>query len=55
MQTLFEAFKSGNLVPSYLLKWLDDMSSELIKLEQEATPSGWLLQWDRYAIFYKEP
>lgn len=47
---MYDAFQSGSLMSTYLSKWLDDMSSELIKLEQDATPVGWLLQWDRYAI-----
>lgn len=37
----------GSLKANYFEKWLSDTSSELIKLEQEAAPSGWLLQWDR--------
>ncbi|KAJ8976330.1 hypothetical protein NQ317_010097 [Molorchus minor] len=46
-ETLFEAMKSDGLKLSYLRKWLDQTCSELIKLEKEAAPEGWLLQWDR--------
>ncbi|XP_023012734.2 uncharacterized protein [Leptinotarsa decemlineata] len=46
-EMLFIAMKDGGLKLSYLKKWLSDTCSELIKLEKEATPAGWLLQWDR--------
>lgn len=47
LQTLCAAMTDGSLRANYFEKWLSDTSSELIKLEQEAAPSGWLLQWDR--------
>ncbi|XP_008199606.1 formin-binding protein 4 [Tribolium castaneum] len=47
VETLYIALKSGNLKHTYLKQWLDEKCSELIKLEKEATPEGWLLQWDR--------
>ncbi|XP_044258184.1 formin-binding protein 4-like [Tribolium madens] len=47
LETLYIALKSGNLKQTYLKQWLDEKCSELIKLEKEATPEGWLLQWDR--------
>ncbi|KAK4882580.1 hypothetical protein RN001_005899 [Aquatica leii] len=47
METLYEAMQAGSLTLGYLLKWLKQTCSELIKLEKEAAPSGWLLQWDR--------
>ncbi|CAG9769243.1 unnamed protein product [Ceutorhynchus assimilis] len=46
-ETLFLAMKEGGLKLSYLFKWLKEMCSELINLEKEAAPEGWLLQWDR--------
>ncbi|CAH1176320.1 unnamed protein product [Phaedon cochleariae] len=46
-ETLFSAMNEGGLKLSYLQKWLKEMCSELVKLEKEATPDGWLLQWDR--------
>ncbi|XP_066150677.1 formin-binding protein 4-like [Euwallacea fornicatus] len=46
-ETLFLAMKEGGLKLSYLYKWLKEMCSELVKLEKEAAPEGWLLQWDR--------
>lgn len=46
-QTLYAALKQGSLNTKYFHDWLNDTCTDLIKLEQEATPSGWLLQWDR--------
>ncbi|KAJ8956761.1 hypothetical protein NQ314_006635 [Rhamnusium bicolor] len=46
-ETLFMAMKDGGLKLSYLQKWLNETCSDLIKLEKEAAPEGWLLQWDR--------
>ncbi|KAL1506483.1 hypothetical protein ABEB36_005842 [Hypothenemus hampei] len=46
-ETLYSAMKEGGLRLSYLRKWLNDMCSELVKLEKESAPEGWLLQWDR--------
>lgn len=42
------AMNDGALKLSYLQKWLKETCSELIKLEKEATPTGWMLQWDKY-------
>lgn len=39
--------KSGDLKLSYLERWLNETCSNLINLEKDATPDGWLLQWDR--------
>lgn len=47
-ETLFEAMQTGALQFDYLNKWLSSTCSDLIKLEKEATPDGWLLHWDRY-------
>ncbi|KAF2879202.1 hypothetical protein ILUMI_26957 [Ignelater luminosus] len=47
LETLYEAVKAGGLTTSYLYKWLKETCAELVKLEKEAAPSGWLLQWDR--------
>lgn len=47
-QTLFVAMQDGGLKLSYLQKWLNETCSELVKLEKEATPEGWILLWDRY-------
>ncbi|KAF5289463.1 hypothetical protein FQR65_LT11836 [Abscondita terminalis] len=47
METLYEAMQAGSLTLDYLHKWLKQTCSELVKLEKEAAPSGWLLQWDR--------
>ena len=49
-QTLCVAWEGGYLEKSYLRRWLTDTSHELERLEQEATPPGWLCQWDRYSI-----
>ncbi|KAJ8915229.1 hypothetical protein NQ315_015452 [Exocentrus adspersus] len=46
-ETLFEAMKENGLKLSYLQRWLNDTHADLIKLEKEAAPDGWLLQWDR--------
>ncbi|XP_072393547.1 uncharacterized protein [Diabrotica undecimpunctata] len=46
-ETLVVAMNDGALKRSYLKKWLDDTCSELKKLEKEAAPTGWMLQWDR--------
>lgn len=51
METLYEAMKAGSLTVTYLHKWLKETCSELVKLEKDAAPSGWLLQWDRYDMF----
>ncbi|XP_076684623.1 uncharacterized protein LOC143377340 isoform X2 [Andrena cerasifolii] len=47
LQTLCVAWEGGYLEKSYLRRWLTDTSHELERLEQEATPPGWLCQWDR--------
>jgi hypothetical protein len=52
IETLYTALKSGDLKQSYLRKWLDETCSDLVKLEKETTPEGWLLQWDRYETCY---
>lgn len=41
--------KAGALTVTYLHEWLKETCSELVKLEKDAAPNGWLLQWDRYA------
>ncbi|XP_076250612.1 uncharacterized protein LOC143190289 isoform X2 [Rhynchophorus ferrugineus] len=46
-ETLFLAMEEKGLKLSYLHKWLEETCSELTKLEKEAAPEGWLLQWDR--------
>ncbi|ERL93130.1 hypothetical protein D910_10431, partial [Dendroctonus ponderosae] len=46
-ETLFQAMKEGGLNISYLRKWLSETCSDLVNLEKEAAPEGWLLQWDR--------
>ncbi|CAH1999671.1 unnamed protein product [Acanthoscelides obtectus] len=46
-EILFSAMHEGGLKLSYLQKWLQNTCSDLIKLEKEAAPEGWLLQWDR--------
>ncbi|KAG5880874.1 hypothetical protein JTB14_038085 [Gonioctena quinquepunctata] len=46
-ETLFVAMNEGGLKLPYLQKWLTETCTELIKLEKDATPEGWLLQWDR--------
>ncbi|KAK5649654.1 hypothetical protein RI129_000683 [Pyrocoelia pectoralis] len=51
METLYEAMKAGSLTVTYLYKWLKETCSELVKLEKDAAPNGWLLQWDRYDMF----
>uniref|UniRef100_A0A1Y1LTC9 WW domain-containing protein n=2 Tax=Photinus pyralis TaxID=7054 RepID=A0A1Y1LTC9_PHOPY len=51
METLYEAMKAGSLTVTYLHKWLKETCSELVKLEKDAAPNGWLLQWDRYDMF----
>lgn len=43
--------KAGGLNMCYLHQWLKDTCSGLVKLEKEAAPEGWLLQWDRYASY----
>lgn len=47
---MFVAWEAGCLEKNYLRKWLCDTSHELERLEQDAAPSGWLCQWDRYSI-----
>nr|XP_022910971.1 formin-binding protein 4-like [Onthophagus taurus] len=47
METLFTAMCEDSLKPSYLKNWLNSTVEDLTKLEKEAAPSGWLLQWDR--------
>lgn len=42
--------QDGGLKVSYLQKWLNETCSELVKLEKEATPEGWILLWDRYVV-----
>lgn len=44
--------KEGGLNISYLRKWLSETCSDLVKLEREAAPEGWLLQWDRYEPYH---
>ncbi|ENN81880.1 hypothetical protein YQE_01743, partial [Dendroctonus ponderosae] len=51
-ETLFQAMKEGGLNISYLRKWLSETCSDLVKLEREAAPEGWLLQWDRYEPYH---
>lgn len=51
-QTLYVAMKDGGLKLSYLRKWLNETCTELVKLEKEATPEGWLLLWDRYVLIH---
>ncbi|XP_060525374.1 formin-binding protein 4-like [Cylas formicarius] len=46
-ETLFLAMKGDGLKVSYLHRWLHETCSELLHLEKEAAPDGWLLQWDR--------
>ncbi|KAF5301833.1 hypothetical protein FQA39_LY10618 [Lamprigera yunnana] len=47
METLYEAMRVGSLTLEYLHNWLKQTCSELVKLEKEAAPVDWLLQWDR--------
>ncbi|GJQ74386.1 hypothetical protein Trydic_g21260 [Trypoxylus dichotomus] len=47
MDTLYTAMKEKCLKPMYLQKWLNNTCDDLAKLEEEAAPAGWLLQWDR--------
>ncbi|VEN39208.1 unnamed protein product [Callosobruchus maculatus] len=47
-EILYSAMNEGGLKLSYLQKWLQNTCTELVNLEKEATPEGWLLQWDRY-------
>ncbi|KRT82686.1 hypothetical protein AMK59_3201 [Oryctes borbonicus] len=47
METLYTAMKQKCLKPMYLQKWLNNTYKDLAKLEEEAAPTGWLLQWDR--------
>ncbi|RZC37611.1 WW domain containing protein [Asbolus verrucosus] len=47
IETLYTALKAGDLKQNYLRRWLDETCSDLVKLEKETTPEGWLLQWDR--------
>ncbi|XP_050312723.1 formin-binding protein 4-like [Anthonomus grandis grandis] len=56
-ETLFVAMKEGGLKLSYLYKWLGGICSDLVKLEKEAAPEGWLLQWDRShkRYYYQNP
>lgn len=49
-ETLFMAMEEKCLKMSYLYNWLEQNCSELTKLEKDAAPDGWLLQWDRYGI-----
>ncbi|XP_018565124.1 formin-binding protein 4 [Anoplophora glabripennis] len=46
-ETLFTAMKENGLKPSYLQRWLNNTHADLNKLEKDAAPEGWLLQWDR--------
>nr|CAI5830508.1 unnamed protein product [Callosobruchus analis] len=46
-EILYNAMNEGGLKLSYLQKWLKNTCTELVNLEKEATPEGWLLQWDR--------
>lgn len=50
LEILFIAWKSGNLNTAYFSSWIKDVSSNLIKLEEDATPEGWNLEWDRYKL-----
>jgi len=52
LQTLSTAWTAGSLEESYFQKWLTSTNHELERLEQDAAPSGWLCQWDRYSIPY---
>ncbi|XP_044762402.1 formin-binding protein 4-like isoform X2 [Coccinella septempunctata] len=47
IETLYGALKAESLKPEYLHDWLKGTSEDLIKLEREAAPEGWSLQWDR--------
>ncbi|KAK9879334.1 hypothetical protein WA026_004185 [Henosepilachna vigintioctopunctata] len=47
IETLYGALKAKCLKSSYLHDWLKGTSEDLVKLEKEAAPEGWLLQWDR--------
>lgn len=40
--------KAGSLTTNYLNNWLKETCAELVTLEKDAAPDGWLLQWDRY-------
>ncbi|XP_057652936.1 uncharacterized protein LOC130891882 isoform X3 [Diorhabda carinulata] len=46
-ETLMTALNDGALKGSYIKKWLEDTCSEMKKLEKEAAPTGWVLQWDK--------
>lgn len=46
-QTLFEAHTLHALHSEYLLNWLNNVSSDLIQLEQDAAPDGWKCVWNR--------
>ncbi|XP_017777003.1 PREDICTED: formin-binding protein 4-like [Nicrophorus vespilloides] len=47
LETLHTALRDGSLNSGYLKKWLTETCEGLVKLEEAAAPSGWLLQWDR--------
>lgn len=43
-----EAYAANAVHSEYILKWLENISTDLIKLESEAAPEGWQCLWDRY-------
>ncbi|GLH14072.1 Uncharacterized protein GBIM_18499, partial [Gryllus bimaculatus] len=47
IKTLASAWETGALSHTYWSSWLADTSTELVRLEQEAAPSGWACEWDR--------
>lgn len=49
-QTLQAAYISQALQPSYFTEWMKQMSTDLIKLETDASPDGWKCLWNRYAL-----
>ncbi|XP_033214231.1 formin-binding protein 4-like isoform X2 [Belonocnema kinseyi] len=47
LQTLLEAWETGDLKQTYLHQWLTSTGRQLSRLEQTAAPLGWECQWDR--------
>lgn len=47
-QALQAAHLAGALQPGYLLDWMKQISTDLIKLEADAAPDGWKCSWNRY-------